>query len=150
MNESLICNIGTCICESGYTGALCDTPVCPLGCANGNCILPGLCQCYDGWSGSSCNVAVCRVSGSFDCVYMHVLRVCADVRSCAKLRIRCICGLCVDGYGTLNRRAARRHMAAVPIRLATARATQMHLVHCTVAHTALYQCVRLDASVEHA
>jgi len=81
------------------------------------------------------------------CVLWDARMATAFCRVCASAMMA---GVAAHAMLLSAERAARRHMAAVPIRLATARATQMHLVHCTVAHTALYQCVRLDASVEHA
>ncbi|XP_059142952.1 multiple epidermal growth factor-like domains protein 11 [Physella acuta] len=49
-----------CVCDSGYAGALCETP-CPRACgANQTCDIAGdgsqICRCRDGYSGARCNV----------------------------------------------------------------------------------------------
>jgi predicted nucleic acid-binding Zn-ribbon protein len=48
-----------CSCESGWSGALCDTPVCD--CKNGGtCTAPGICECKQGFGGAKCEEALCN------------------------------------------------------------------------------------------
>lgn len=51
----------TCACNTGWSGAACDTPTCLAvnGCsAHGTCVAPDTCQCTPGWSGADCSTSV--------------------------------------------------------------------------------------------
>lgn len=51
------CDEGACDCASGWSGVVCDEPVCGLRCADhGRCIAPDVCQCDPGWFGIECTV----------------------------------------------------------------------------------------------
>lgn len=39
-----------CYCQSGYTGLLCDIPICNCG-NHSICTAPGVCTCTGGWTG---------------------------------------------------------------------------------------------------
>jgi len=52
---------GTCHCDKGYTGDLCNTAICQQGCVHGECLFPGYCTCFDGFKGRSCEDPICRV-----------------------------------------------------------------------------------------
>lgn len=52
-----------CQCASGWSGSVCNQPVCENECVNGICQVTNLgptCVCYQGWEGSSCQKAVCQ------------------------------------------------------------------------------------------
>jgi len=51
---------GTCVCDKGYTGELCNDAVCQQGCVHGECLFPGYCTCNDGFKGRSCDEPVCH------------------------------------------------------------------------------------------
>ncbi|CAJ0582402.1 unnamed protein product, partial [Mesorhabditis spiculigera] len=42
-------------CANGWSGLMCDQPVCSAGCAHGKCSAPGMCLCENGWKGSDCS-----------------------------------------------------------------------------------------------
>jgi hypothetical protein len=110
---------GTCVCNQGYFGPLCDQPICSS-CVRGTCILPGICNCEQGWTGAACSVAVCRVS-SLVCLLLLLwgiavvcVRGCVCVCVCASfslapslLSLSRLCG------PDLGRRDARRRVATV-------------------------------------
>ncbi|KAL8570681.1 hypothetical protein ACOMHN_039116 [Nucella lapillus] len=53
--------LNKCKCMSGYTGRLCQIPICILPCLNGGkCLAPYRCQCQQGYYGSRCHKAVCQ------------------------------------------------------------------------------------------
>jgi hypothetical protein len=66
------CNVNTCVCSAGWTGAWCTTPPppppCTLNCgahgSQSSARQPCQCNCNGGWSGGTCNVSPC--SGAND------------------------------------------------------------------------------------
>jgi hypothetical protein len=54
-------DVGTCVCQQGWTGENCRDPMCPNDCsAHGSCTFvssdsPGQCLCEYGWAGSDCS-----------------------------------------------------------------------------------------------
>jgi Calx-beta domain/EGF-like domain len=87
--------IGSCFCESGWSGELCDARTCIRNCYNhGTCTARGKCDCSEGWSGPYCSspaalprptvayitleAAVQTVLESLDAVYVTVERGGAD------------------------------------------------------------------------
>lgn len=51
---------GECTCKPGYTGALCDRPMCVQDCgAHGLCEQPDTCICDSGWFDPNCTTPVC-------------------------------------------------------------------------------------------
>ncbi|XP_052610644.1 fibrillin-3 isoform X2 [Peromyscus californicus insignis] len=49
------CHGESCLCQKGYTGAVCGQPICVHGCRNGGrCIGPNLCACVYGFMGPQC------------------------------------------------------------------------------------------------
>ena len=67
---------GECVCEPWYSGAFCDTVVCPRGCGGrGVCTGPGVCQCQSGYSGTSVCLAMCAVCvGCSCCTFLFLPR----------------------------------------------------------------------------
>uniref|UniRef100_A0A1I7ZW68 Delta-like protein n=1 Tax=Steinernema glaseri TaxID=37863 RepID=A0A1I7ZW68_9BILA len=66
------------VCRPGWTGALCQQPVCKDGCLHGVCVAPDTCRCEAGWQGHQCTECVPHkncVHGTcakpFDCVCKH-------------------------------------------------------------------------------
>eukprot|EP00899_Mesostigma_viride_P027650 jgi/Mesvir1/806/Mv17398-RA.2 len=55
-------NNGTCECDKGYEGELCEQAICEQRCGHGKCLRPGYCTCEDGWKGRSCDEPVCTRS----------------------------------------------------------------------------------------
>ena len=51
---------GQIICRAGWSGGLCDRPICAPGCdpSNGYCKTPGECQCKAGYFGENCQSCV--------------------------------------------------------------------------------------------
>ena len=49
-------NPDECWCHVGYTGPVCETPVCYPGCQNGFCNYPWECICTGGYSGMLCDI----------------------------------------------------------------------------------------------
>jgi Calx-beta domain len=83
--------LGSCFCESGWSGELCDARTCIRNCYNhGNCTAAGTCDCSEGWTGPYCSspaalprptvayitleAAVQTVLESLDAVYVTVQR----------------------------------------------------------------------------
>merc|ERR1712002_366740 len=60
-----------CECVDGWSGGLCDIPVCE-NCVNGKCVAPGVCKCHPGWTGPDCDQCVplagCNVPVGGNCV----------------------------------------------------------------------------------
>ena len=53
-----ICN--TCTCETGWAGAICQTPTCASPCQNGGtCSGHNTCTCAAGWAGAVCQTPTC-------------------------------------------------------------------------------------------
>jgi hypothetical protein len=43
-------NIESCLCDSGWTGRICDVPYCgSSGCGKGYCVTPYTCECMPGY-----------------------------------------------------------------------------------------------------
>ncbi|WKY10862.1 hypothetical protein Q1695_002874 [Nippostrongylus brasiliensis] len=42
------------VCLDGWTGDLCDKPICEDGCEHGRCVEPGRCECDHGFFGPTC------------------------------------------------------------------------------------------------
>ncbi|XP_072014327.1 uncharacterized protein [Amphiura filiformis] len=52
----------TCECVDGYTGAVCDIPVCDPVCVNGDCDGVNYCKCDFEWTGDACDIPFCNPS----------------------------------------------------------------------------------------
>eukprot|EP00930_Biecheleria_cincta_P063242 TRINITY_DN4874_c0_g1_i1.p1 TRINITY_DN4874_c0_g1~~TRINITY_DN4874_c0_g1_i1.p1 ORF type:complete len:921 (+),score=152.17 TRINITY_DN4874_c0_g1_i1:98-2860(+) len=50
---------GKCACATGWTGSICDMPLCPSNCNNRGLCVQGNCVCESGWYGSSCHLKRC-------------------------------------------------------------------------------------------
>jgi len=73
-------------CDEGYSGALCDTPVCSLGCDNaGVCVAPDTCMCLGGFWGDRCENVCTAVD------HCAVPPTCTDATDSE-------CGACDGGY----------------------------------------------------
>ncbi|HVB38203.1 MAG TPA: hypothetical protein VND92_06680, partial [Vicinamibacterales bacterium] len=46
---------GNCVCQSGFTGSDCSTPVTPNNCSGHGISLNGVCECYSGYTGADCS-----------------------------------------------------------------------------------------------
>ncbi|RWS31258.1 teneurin-m-like protein [Leptotrombidium deliense] len=67
------CVMGTCKCETDYSGDSCEHRVCPAFCSNRGKYVKGQCACNSGWKGKECELREeeCEVSdcsGHGDCV----------------------------------------------------------------------------------
>ena len=51
-SHGISCNI----CDDGWTGAECMTPICLSGCQHGSCTIPNTCVCDPRWNGTKCEV----------------------------------------------------------------------------------------------
>ena len=51
-SHGISCNI----CDDGWTGADCMTPICLSGCQHGSCTIPNTCVCDPRWNGTKCEV----------------------------------------------------------------------------------------------
>ena len=51
-SHGISCNI----CDNGWTGADCMTPICLSGCQHGSCTVPNTCVCDPRWNGTKCEV----------------------------------------------------------------------------------------------
>ena len=58
-------NPNECWCHVGYTGPVCQTPVCYPGCQNGFCNYPWECICTGGYTGMLCDI--CTDPGAAGC-----------------------------------------------------------------------------------
>mmetsp|Transcript_42125 Transcript_42125/g.78303 ORF Transcript_42125/g.78303 Transcript_42125/m.78303 type:complete len:317 (+) Transcript_42125:122-1072(+) len=50
---------GACKCHEGWTGSLCDMPLCPSNCNNRGMCMHGKCICKNGWYGAACHIQRC-------------------------------------------------------------------------------------------
>lgn len=50
---------GKCTCATGWTGSICDMPLCQSNCNNRGLCIQGNCVCEAGWYGSSCHLKRC-------------------------------------------------------------------------------------------
>ena len=50
---------GTCDCDDGWEGAICDQAICDPACVNGTCTEPDVCTCDDYWMGATCEDPFC-------------------------------------------------------------------------------------------
>ena len=67
-----------CLCENGWTGSICDIPICNPSCINGNCTSPGVCNCTEGWDGDQCDNIICNPSCiNGDCIAWNTCN-CSD------------------------------------------------------------------------
>ena len=54
-----MCEHGTCICESGFSGEDCSQATCPSACSGkGKCLPSGVCVCHRTFTGSDCSTEV--------------------------------------------------------------------------------------------
>ena len=51
-SHGISCNI----CDDGWTGADCMTPICLSGCQHGSCTVPNTCVCDPRWNGTKCEL----------------------------------------------------------------------------------------------
>jgi hypothetical protein len=51
-SQGISCNI----CDDGWTGADCMTPICLSGCQHGSCTVPNTCVCDPRWNGTKCEL----------------------------------------------------------------------------------------------
>lgn len=60
---------GKCSCATGWTGSICDMPLCPHNCHGRGLCVQGNCVCEAGWYGASCHMKRCPndCSGSGYC-----------------------------------------------------------------------------------
>lgn len=50
---------GKCSCATGWTGSICDMPLCPGNCNSRGLCVQGNCVCEAGWYGASCHLKRC-------------------------------------------------------------------------------------------
>jgi len=67
-------------CCDGWTGGLCDLPVCSGGCNLGECVGPDACECREGYLGDSCEVApLASLDDSDELTVLTINFACRDV-----------------------------------------------------------------------
>ena len=69
-NGKVSSKTGLCVCDPGFTGGRCGTPLCKddAACGSGTCN-SGVCSCPPGWGGSACGLRTCTpacVNGQCD------------------------------------------------------------------------------------
>ncbi|GAA6111385.1 teneurin-3, partial [Tachysurus ichikawai] len=47
---------GSCRCEEGWTGSVCDVKACHPRCTEHGTCKDGKCECHQGWTGEHCTV----------------------------------------------------------------------------------------------
>ncbi len=92
--NSVGCEEGVCICETGWFGANCEQFDCSIygdeGCVNGTCNeITGECECDEGWYGADCSSSN-PVDGT---------DTCEDI-DCGPNAVDCVDGVCIcaDGF----------------------------------------------------
>ncbi|KAK3259616.1 hypothetical protein CYMTET_31394 [Cymbomonas tetramitiformis] len=60
LNYTSISGSSECMCETGYSGDDCRTPLCDEKCMHGKCVRPNKCQCHQGWEGKACEKPICK------------------------------------------------------------------------------------------
>ncbi|CAJ0950923.1 unnamed protein product, partial [Mesorhabditis belari] len=91
------------LCSAGWSGFLCDTPMCNENCLHGECIGPNKCSCFDGWMGEKCERCVrkngckmgfCNLPGECRCENGWIGDLCEREQSICETKNPCIHGSC--------------------------------------------------------
>uniref|UniRef100_A0A914YSH9 Delta-like protein n=1 Tax=Panagrolaimus superbus TaxID=310955 RepID=A0A914YSH9_9BILA len=88
-------------CDLGWSGPVCDKPICENGCGNGNCVAPNQCSCNNGWFGLKCDQCQTRkgcVNGF--CSKMPGTCLCKPNwggKNCDKIVDKCLENPCMNG-----------------------------------------------------